>query len=209
MLTDIKRLNAMLGNHPKIGWTPEIAWINGRRQPQYRWMRTEELTYPALVDPAEAATPLKGLSIILDAKGMPFNVGAPKYTMVRQYPEDRWCIAFWQAPIGYEMWYSRYGAELEWPRHGQWLVTDLVFEQGIYPTEQLTNDVIAAVTELRIRNYDDYLNMLDSRDAAREQRLKNTCRDMVYDALPEFVGIPGKRGGSTSWGGSGFERTEI
>lgn len=200
MIADVNRLNRILGEHPEIGWVPD-RYSDGKRLPRYRWMRTEDLTYPA-----QDRTPheqWKGYSILLSPNGLPIAQG-PRYQMVRQYPEDRWCIAKWDAPIAYPQWVAQYGYELRWPQNGMWLVTSLVFDGSVQPTEALTHDVIEAICEQQLRSFNDFLNISQGIIDDSERRDRQLAADLIDSECMQFDSIPGKRGTSTSWGGTEF-----
>ena len=204
MLTDVNRLNRILGEHPEVGWIPD-RYSEGKRLSRYRWMRTEELLYPA-----QDSTPheqWQGFSLIYSPNGLPVATG-PRYHMVRQYPEDRWCIAKWDAPMPYEQWVSRYGYELGWPKNGMWLITSLVFDESVEPTEALTRDVIAAISEKQLLNFNNYLNISQGIVDDAERRDEQLASDIIDSECFQWDSVPGKRGSSSvSWGGTDFKQT--
>ena len=198
MTTNTDHLNRILGDSPHIGWVPD-QFTNGTRLPRYRWMKTEDLVYPA-----QDVTPdgkWQGFSLICGPDSLPIAKG-PSYHFVRQYPdENRWCIAKWDAPIPRDQWIARYGHELQWPQQGMWLVTSLVFDEHVTPSEALTREVIAAVAQMSVLNFNDYVNISQGILDKSERDHQNLVNDLIDDACMQYDSVPGKRGYSTSWGG--------
>lgn len=193
----------MLGESPHVGWVPD-PFTDGQRLPRYRWMRTEDLVYPAQDSiPGEK---WQGFSIIVGPNGLPI-AKEPSYHMVRQYSsEDTWCIAKWDNPVPRDEWVRRYGYELQWPQRGMWLVTDLVFEVGVEPTEALTLEVVEALAASSPLNFNDYVNISQGQIDAQERDMRSVTDGLIDNACSLYDAVPGKRGGPVSWGG--IESTE-
>lgn len=179
----------MFALHDHIGCAPDRYRLFGKRIPRYRWMWTADLWFPFRKGNKEVRTPA-GL-IVLE----------PNYEMVRQYDEDAYCIAKWEAPPPPSQWIAQYGRDLGYMGDGMYLVTNIVLPQGVEPTEALTQEAIEMIVSQQTRSYRELLEESERRNQAHIEEGNKRMRDAVMDSLTVGDTVPGKRGYSTSFGG--------
>lgn len=189
---ELNRLNKVLGDHPNVGYAPDIYNLGGgERQPQYKWAWAPDLTYPAQCGTKQDRRYKSDLIMLPD-----FGTVAPVYHDVPLLDEPVWVLAKWFAPIGREAWKAMYGDELRYPEHGQYVVTDHALALGVQPNEPGTWEVIAAISQQRVKSLNDMLCLSRDRMSRVGTKHQNEIDAMVDDAILPLV--PGKRGGPRS-----------
>lgn len=176
--TELARLNRILGD--SLGRNPQD-------EPIFKWMRSEDVRLPMKTD--ESLVLLNGI-----------YRPEPKYTWEPTYDAGCWVLAMWHFSEPDE-WITSFGNEVPWPQHGLHYVTDMILLAGIEPNETATYDAVQAVKQLRVTSIADHLYNI----RAKRARLEKQGRDELYEYLTSkataFGNIPGKRGGTVSFGG--------
>lgn len=175
----LKRLNRVLDDN--LGRNPY-------GEPRYKWAHTRELMYP-LARPDERRT-----------NGGLYVTGE-HYEMTRQIEEDRWVVAVWEPSPDEETWAAAFKGEVPWPRRGMYYVSDIMLRPGIEPNDQVTNDVLGKVKAKRALTFRDFLDHAEAKAEHMNKETERIQSDYIDDVVTAFGNIPGKRGGSVSFGG--------
>lgn len=177
----LKRMNRSLKDH--LG-------SNLYGDPLYKWLHTsdEALRYPLRV--SESMVQLNGILRPV-----------ARYEWQRQIEDERWVVASWSEPPSYDEWLSMFGSEIGWPRRGLYYSTDIMLKLGIEPNDAATNDVIGKVKAQRRLTYRDFLDHANAKAEHASNEALRQQHDLIDDAVTAFGNIPGKRGGSVSFGG--------
>ncbi len=177
--TVLARLNRSLEDH--LGRNPH-------GQARYKWAHTRELLFPMVVH-SDTRT-----------KGGLYVVGQ-RYEMTRQIEEDRWVVAVWDSPQSREQWDATFRGEVPWPRQGMYYASDIMLLPGVEPNDLVTNDVLGKVKAKRTMTMLDFMEHAEAKVESRKRETERIQSDYIDDVVTAFGNIPGKRGGSVSFGG--------
>lgn len=123
-----------------------------------------------------------------------------KYVRERQIEADVWLVVSWEPPPDPDWWRSQIGPELKWPAAGWYIPSDVILLPREEPNESVTNLVMQSVKEKRRRNsLREHTNTGLDMLAKAEKKRGDYFSDLVDEYT--FHSIPGKRGGSKSFGG--------
>ncbi len=128
-----------------------------------------------------------------------------RYEHVPQVAEDRWALAMWQAPPSEELFKMTFGTEMAYPRSGWYHVCDTpvdrLLEEGFEPSERFTYYIIHLTKKQRAMSMRDIRRTIEDNRAARDVEKDKHVGDYLDDVVTAFGNLPGKRGGSVSFGG--------
>lgn len=161
---------------------------NPHGQPMYKWAHTRELQFP-LALPSETRS-----------QGGIFMLGS-HYQWTRQIEDDRWVLAVWDGSWSEAQWNATFRGEVPWPRQGMYYASDIMLKPGVEPNDQATNDVLGKVRAKAPMTMKDFLEHAEAKVERAKRETEQIQSDYIDDVVTAFGNIPGKRGGSVSFGG--------
>jgi hypothetical protein len=154
------------------------------------WRDSETLTHPMRVPGYKFVTSPAGL-----------EVATPLYEVRKMNPafDHQWVVCKWEAPIPAAAWHAAFGTDMEWPNHGEYYPTNVALPQGVEPTMEWTERVIAAERERRTKTLADHEAAIQSGMDRDERRASNRRFDIIEDAMPAFMNLPGSKSTGVSF----------
>ena len=152
--------------------------------PLLKWADSETLLHPIRVP---------GYKFITTPSGL--EVATPLYEVRKMNPafDHQWVICKWEAPIPAAEWHANFGTQMEWPSHGEYYPTNVALPRGTEPTLEWTERVVAAERERRTKSLADHEAEIQRGMERDERRASNRRFDIIEDAMPAFMNLPGSK----------------
>lgn len=184
-------------------------------QPNYKWEFSENLYFPFRKEPPEYDYIANEATGIIEAK--------PVFELKKMCPflNRQWVLCRFMAPPTETVWKRTFGTKVEYPAKGYYAPTNVELDPGIGPWDTgpdtsatLTDIVIRMAANDRARSareWDEQAEEIERRgEKAADEKMNTILDDATHipfvDNSPH---IPGKRGGSVSWGGSASAHSAV
>lgn len=165
---------------------------------RYKWVWTADMEFYVMAGNA--------YSLACGADWTPTESGvlAPQYSHYKKLKWSDvygpcWILAKWWKPMSEKEWLDLYGAQIPWPKFGEYhAVENMQLVPGREPCEDTTRAVIWAIHKDNEKTFRDHV---EEGNEIVEQEQKATMSQIeadIDDTLPAFGKVPGTRSGGVS-----------
>lgn len=122
-----------------------------------------------------------------------------------------WALCTWEDPGAEAEWRRKFGTTETYPGAESYIAgaDQLILDEGFEPTLELTRSFIDQIRRVRKLSTEDRIAHFDKIDAASDKAVEDKATGIIDPDVPRFGVIPGKRGGSVSFGGVEEPKKEL
>lgn len=165
---------------------------------RYKWVWTPDMEFYVMAGNAYS------LACAADWKPTASGVLAPTYTQYRKVKWSEvhgpcWILAKWWKPMSETDWIRLYGAQIPWPKQGEYhAVENIKLRPGVEPSENTTRVVCWLIAEDNKKTLADHVREGDEIVASEQKQIENEITDEAADLMTAFGKVPGSRSGGVS-----------
>ena len=172
---------------------------------RYKWVWTPDMEFYVMSGNAYT------LACAAEWKPTVGGILAPQYDAYRKMRWSDvygpcWIIAKYWKPMSEKEWHDLYGAQIPWPRQGEYhAIENLKLLPGREPSDRTTKAIIWMIHQDNQKTYQDHIQ---EGDQLREQEMQSTMSRIeseLTDTLTAFGKVPGSRGGGVSLPSTRFD----
>lgn len=117
---------------------------------------------------------------------------------------SNWAICTWEDPGSKEEWEETFRTVEDYPGAESYLAANdlLILDDGFVPTLKITQAFIDQIRRVRKISFSERVEKEDAVQAADSKAVRDKADGIIDPDIPLFNVIPGKRGGSVSFGGT-------